>query len=183
MSPPIQEPVDNPGISLRDWFAAQEHLTDWEQPDVFMSNETAEQLAGRPRPATGNYLDTLKWEAEWRAALRYIRADAMLKAGGHLSTPPTTDSYSAFPFALTETQIVNAVTNLLPGYGGSCNLKSLGYMVSTPPATLREILSKYVASPEDPEAAFIWATSPERQEESSDYSTVIIQVNPARRVV
>ena len=66
------------GMMLRDYFAANETLLDWDQPDASMPIESAEQIAGRPRPSTGNYVDVLLWEAEWRAALKYIRADAML---------------------------------------------------------------------------------------------------------
>jgi len=74
-------------MSLRDWFAGQESLTDWDDVEVVMSTPMAEALAGRKQPGHGwscatpeEYLAMLQFEADWRAALRYIRADAMLKA-------------------------------------------------------------------------------------------------------
>jgi len=67
-------------MTLRDYFAALETLIDWDQPNAIMPSDTADQLAGRPRPSDGNYLNVLKWEADWRAAIKYIRADAMLAA-------------------------------------------------------------------------------------------------------
>ena len=75
------------GMSLRDWFAGQESLTDGDDVEVVMSTPMAEALAGRKQPGHGwscatpeEYLAMLQFEADWRAALRYIRADAMLKA-------------------------------------------------------------------------------------------------------
>lgn len=68
------------GMSLRDWFAGHETLSDWDVTGACMPKEAAELLAGRPCPQTGNYVDNLIWEAEWRARLRFIRAEAMLKA-------------------------------------------------------------------------------------------------------
>lgn len=43
-------------MTLRDWFAGQESLVEWDTPDAV--------------PA----------KAQWRAALKYIRADAMIVA-------------------------------------------------------------------------------------------------------
>ncbi len=68
------------GMSLRDWFAGHETLSDWDVTGACMPKEAAELLAGRPCPTTGNYVDNLIWEADWRARLRFIRADAMLEA-------------------------------------------------------------------------------------------------------
>ena len=68
------------GMTLRDYFAAHETLADWDQPGLVFPKEAAELLAG-PRPECGKETDLLEfalWEARWRAALRYIRADAML---------------------------------------------------------------------------------------------------------
>ena len=67
-----------PGMSLRDWFAGQEKIDHAED----FNWEVCEALAG-PRP-TGDWLtnplDWFRWEASWRAAMRYARADAMLAA-------------------------------------------------------------------------------------------------------
>jgi hypothetical protein len=72
------------GMSLRDWFAGQETLDDAYED---LSIETMEALAGRPFPGAigpGNTaedrIDALKWNADWRARLKFIRADAMLRA-------------------------------------------------------------------------------------------------------
>ena len=70
------------GMSLRDYFAAHETLAEWDHPEAVFSKSVAESLAG-PMPEGGwskNPLETMKWEAKWRAAVRYIRADAMLEA-------------------------------------------------------------------------------------------------------
>ena len=66
------------GMSLRDYFAAAETLDDLE--DLNMGCAIA--LAG-PKPAgdwCSNPIEWLKWDARWRAEVRFIRADAMLKA-------------------------------------------------------------------------------------------------------
>jgi len=66
------------GMTLRDYFAASETLDDLE--DLNMAGAVA--LAG-PKPEgnwSTNPIEWLKWEAKWRAELRFIRADAMLKA-------------------------------------------------------------------------------------------------------
>ena len=75
------------GMSLRDWFAGNETLAEWDCPEASAPHKMCEALAGRPKPANGwacnthdEYIDMLRWEADWRAALKYIRADAMLKA-------------------------------------------------------------------------------------------------------
>lgn len=73
-------------VELRDWLAAHETLKEWEDFDMFEQRD-CEFLAGRPKPKHGwrcetreQLIETLQWEADWRAALKYIRADAMLKA-------------------------------------------------------------------------------------------------------
>jgi len=67
-----------PGMSLRDWLAGQEKI----DPAEDFNWDVCEALAG-PRP-TGDWLtnplDWFRWEASWRAAMRYARADAMLAA-------------------------------------------------------------------------------------------------------
>lgn len=76
-------------MSLRDWFAGHESLADWDNMEAVMKTEMAEALAGRKQPGHGwacatpkEFLAMLQWEADWRAALKYLRADAMLKAKG-----------------------------------------------------------------------------------------------------
>ena len=73
------------GMSLRDWFAGHETLAEWDYPDRIVRAGMCDTLAGRPRPKNGwnakskdEWLDMLKWDAAWRAALKYIRSDAML---------------------------------------------------------------------------------------------------------
>lgn len=66
------------GMSLRDWFAGQEIVTDVDAAYW----ELAEALAG-PTPSGNskdNPLEWLQWESKWRAAIKYARADAMLAA-------------------------------------------------------------------------------------------------------
>ena len=63
------------GMSLRDWFAGQ--------PVDMVSFEGAgphqEALVGRPCPSwQDDPLGFLQWSADWEAAWRYMRADAML---------------------------------------------------------------------------------------------------------
>ena len=68
------------GLSKRDWFAAHESLAHVDNPENSgLSMELAESLAGRKRPE-GRGMAFLLWEAEWRAAWKYIRADAMIAA-------------------------------------------------------------------------------------------------------
>ena len=76
-----------PGMSLRDWFAGQESLSEWDYQEAIPSKSMTEALAGRPRPEHGwscstqsEWIAMITWEADWRSALKYIRADAMLKA-------------------------------------------------------------------------------------------------------
>ena len=73
------------GMSLRDWFAGQETLADFDSQEASLPKWVAEALAGRKPDLShvtkaDNWIEHLKWEAEWRAALKYIRADAMLRA-------------------------------------------------------------------------------------------------------
>jgi hypothetical protein len=72
------------GMSLRDWFAGQETLADLDHPEATISPELTNALAG-PRPDKTFTEDPIAWkvwESNWRAKLKYIRADAMLKARG-----------------------------------------------------------------------------------------------------
>lgn len=69
------------GMTLRDWFAGQETLSDYDHPDAWKSYDIV--LVGvngpHPDPKT-NPLGYYKWECEARAKLRLMRADAMLAA-------------------------------------------------------------------------------------------------------
>jgi hypothetical protein len=70
------------GMSLRDWFAGQETLADFDQADAIISTALADKLAG-PKPVGGwtqNPVAMLQWEATWRAKIKLIRADAMIAA-------------------------------------------------------------------------------------------------------
>lgn len=65
------------GVTVRDYFAAAERLDDVSE----LSLITMEKILGRKMPLFSN--DPLGWyrnEAEVRAIIRYIRADAILKA-------------------------------------------------------------------------------------------------------
>jgi hypothetical protein len=65
-------------MSLRDWFAGQEHIDSEES----FGWELLEALAG-PRP-TGNWNSNpvawFEWAATWQAQVKFRRADAMLAA-------------------------------------------------------------------------------------------------------
>lgn len=75
---PTQPGFVDQGMCLRDWFAGQEQLSDLDSADLDIGIEKAEALDG---PHPGNEpLAQMQWEALWRAKLRYIRADAMMKA-------------------------------------------------------------------------------------------------------
>lgn len=72
--------------SLRDLLAAQEMLGDTEN----WPNSLGESLAG-PRPDGDwktNPLAWVVWDARWRAAARYIRADAMIEESKRASRLP-----------------------------------------------------------------------------------------------
>lgn len=76
--------MQDSGMSLRDWFAGRETLAEWDRSsDAVMPNRFAEILAGERKPEKTWDEDPIarfRFEAKWRAALRYIRADAMLAA-------------------------------------------------------------------------------------------------------
>lgn len=69
--------------TLRDYFAASEKLG-----DIDSMNDDSALLAigfalGGPKPKgswSDNPVGWIKWNARWRAELRYIRADAMIEA-------------------------------------------------------------------------------------------------------
>lgn len=68
----------SPGMTLRDYFAAHEGLEEFSGRGVPI--ELGIQLAGHPPsvPQEDDYVAWLKWQAKVRAALKYIRADAMI---------------------------------------------------------------------------------------------------------
>lgn len=73
--------VHQTGASLRDFFAAAESIAEWDDNDAVISTKLSEALAGEKMPSSGwagDPLEMLRFEAKWRAALKYIRADAML---------------------------------------------------------------------------------------------------------
>ena len=71
-----------PGMTLLDFFAAHETLSDFDHPETSGPPlGVAELLAGpAPDKCNGNTVARYEWEALWRAKLKYIRAVAMLKA-------------------------------------------------------------------------------------------------------
>lgn len=76
------------GLSIRDWFAGQETLREYDNPEASMPVATGAALAGEPFPEGGWHNDPIacfKWEAKWRASLKLIRADAMLAARGGMA--------------------------------------------------------------------------------------------------
>lgn len=81
-------PNDGGPVSLRDWFAAHETIGEFDHPENNPGPFMCQALAG-PMPEGGwggcktkdQWIAMLAWEARWRAALRYIRADAMIAAG------------------------------------------------------------------------------------------------------
>jgi len=77
------------GMSLRDWFAGNDDLTDWNK--VNMEPAMMEALAGRKIPecvksripnSEQDWLELLEFLSLVRAKLRYMRSDAMVKARG-----------------------------------------------------------------------------------------------------
>lgn len=81
------------GMSLRDWFAGHQSLSDLDSPDVCLPEDVAESLAEYAMPTADEQkrypLAFARWEASWRAALRYIRADAMLAERAKGSAEPS----------------------------------------------------------------------------------------------
>jgi hypothetical protein len=70
------------GMTLRDYLASKEGLEDWNDGNAVMSKSMSEALAGEAMPdggwAKASPLEMFRFEAKWRAALKYIRADAMI---------------------------------------------------------------------------------------------------------
>ena len=73
------------GMTLRDFLASRESLSEWYTTDGRGPTQgLAELLAGCKQPAAGgdahNQMEWLIFEAKWRAAVKYLRADAMIAA-------------------------------------------------------------------------------------------------------
>ena len=66
-------------MTLRDYFAAHETLGDLCVNEATMPHNWAKLLAGYERPVN-DPIGWLRWEADWQSALKYIRADAMIRA-------------------------------------------------------------------------------------------------------
>ena len=76
------ESCDDTGMSLRDWIAGTIQIpTDVEGNPWGFSRETIGGLLGLGIPKTGyTYEQTFAWDIDANARLRYLYADAMLKA-------------------------------------------------------------------------------------------------------
>jgi hypothetical protein len=86
---PVVNPVDavvhckgHEGMTLRDWFAGQETLGDFDHPEEQMPVNGAIALAGPQPAADAGWEAHFVWNANWRAKLRYMRADAMITERG-----------------------------------------------------------------------------------------------------
>lgn len=62
------------GMSLRDWFAATLDVD-----NIYWSLHEREELAG-PKPPNEAIVEYLEWELKALAKMRYMYADAMLRA-------------------------------------------------------------------------------------------------------
>ena len=75
---PSGDDRDNNGMTLRDWFAGQDSLEEFRDIPVSVG-----VVVAGPCPKTQFEDDPLAWLDWWalvRARLKYLRADAMLKA-------------------------------------------------------------------------------------------------------
>lgn len=68
------------GITLLDWFAVQERLEDFNGPDVEIPYKVYETLGGSAGGWDEDPLGMAERDARTRARLRYMRAEAMLRA-------------------------------------------------------------------------------------------------------
>ncbi len=77
---PASAYTDETGVTVLDFFAAHEPLADFDNGNATIAKKLAEQLVGHGEPpgCLEFPLVALRWEAEWRAKLRYLRAEAML---------------------------------------------------------------------------------------------------------
>ena len=73
------------GMSLRDYLASQETLSDLDHPEFKgMRMREFEEMTGHKMPIYRT-VEYLVWEAKARAALKYLRADAMIAASQQAS--------------------------------------------------------------------------------------------------
>ena len=63
------------GITLRDYFAANADMSRFQVESL----ESVALIAGRPMPEN-DQIDIIRWQFELVANMRYLAADAMLKA-------------------------------------------------------------------------------------------------------
>lgn len=79
LHPDIRDDEPHAGMSLRDYFATHCDIGDVDQLSVHFGVG----LLGRHPPMPhDDPLGCMQWWAEYRACLRYIEADAMVKARG-----------------------------------------------------------------------------------------------------
>jgi hypothetical protein len=71
-----------PGMSLLDYFAAHDSLSDFEADCAVVSKELCVALAGNSPSGDRrtNPLEWFKWDSKLRAKMKFIRARAMLEA-------------------------------------------------------------------------------------------------------
>lgn len=75
--PRISGLLFTPGMTLRDYFAAKEDISDLDSLPTHM----IEKIAGEKVPSIGiDPIGFITVEAKARAKIKYIRADAMLEA-------------------------------------------------------------------------------------------------------
>lgn len=68
------------GMTLRDWFAGQETLADYDHPDSWDNYAKTLRSFNGEYPDTKDNLAICIWEFEARAKMKLARADAMIKA-------------------------------------------------------------------------------------------------------
>ena len=70
----------NRGMSLRDYLASQENLSDFDMRETWGIYDTMLQAFNGPAPDLKDTKSYFLWEFEARAKIKYARADAILKA-------------------------------------------------------------------------------------------------------
>lgn len=106
----------HPGMTLRDWLAGQETLSDFDHPETCVAPTLTTALAGAG-PEKSSKEDPLAWavwEATWRAKLRYIRADAMLAEKARREADHSGDANKMVPDPFAETTLRRLTADVLP---------------------------------------------------------------------